>query len=72
MPDITITVNVTQARRISTALGRHLGLTDTNGANRDATAGEVREWLLSNLRQVVEEQERKEAERSISVAPLGV
>ena len=65
MPTITLTVSAAQATRITTALGRDLGL------NRPATASEVKDWLISQVRHMVEVQERQVEARKITVGNLG-
>ena len=60
MPSITITTDATHTARIATALGAYLGL------GRDATAAEVKEWVITQIRGVVIQQERRAAEAALS------
>lgn len=70
MATITITVTAAQAARVTSALGKHSSLKDADGAPRDATAAEVKEWLVRQMRALVLQQERRVAEATVTVAPF--
>lgn len=61
MPTISITVTVQQANRAQAAIGKRLGLL------RDATPEEARQWIISQLRGVVNDQEWQDLQKTISV-----
>ena len=66
MPSFTLTVDVTQAQRIATAFGRYWQLKDAQGAPRDATAAEIKTFLVRQLKGVVVQQERNAAQAAIA------
>ena len=57
MPSLTIDVTPEQATRIQSAIGRAIGAVDEQGENRDATAVEVRQWIIEQLKNTVRRQE---------------
>lgn len=59
MPTISFTVDATAAARLAHAIGIDLGL------NRDATATEVRQFIVDKLKALVRSIERKEAEAAV-------
>lgn len=68
MPAMTITTDAQQAQRLATALGRKLGYrNDQTGAPRDATAAEIKAYVVDHLRSVVHEYESEQARSQISV-----
>ena len=66
MPSFTLTVDAAIAARIAAAFGRYWNLKDANGAPRDATAAEVKTYLVRQLKAVVIQQERAVAEAALS------
>lgn len=54
MVTLTIDLTAAQAQRVSTAIGKVLSL------GRDATAAEIRQWLVDRLKDVVLKQEKKD------------
>ena len=66
MPDFTLTLTAPQAQRVAVAFGRYWQLKDAQGAPRNATAAEVKVFLVRQLRGVVREQERGVAEAALS------
>lgn len=61
MAQLTITVPDPQVPRVQAAMGKLLELRDGNGDIRDATAEEVRQYLVDKLKQVVFTQEKRDA-----------
>ena len=51
MPTLTITTDATQAARVAHAVGQHLNL------GRDATAQEIKDFVIRILRNVVQDAE---------------
>ena len=66
MPDFTLSLTAQQAQRVSKAFGRYWNLKDASGNPRDATAAEVKTYLVRQLKGVVTNAERAEAEAAIS------
>ena len=64
MPSLTVTLTTAQAQRVATAFGRYWNL------GRDATAAEVKEYLIRQLKGVVAQQERGAQEAAIIVPAL--
>lgn len=54
MPTITITTDNALTARLATALGKQQGF------GRDATAAEVKAYLIDHIRQIVWRDERRE------------
>lgn len=54
MPSMTITTTAQQAQRLATALGKALGY------GRDATADEIKAYVVDHFRQLVHREERQE------------
>lgn len=65
MPDFTLSLTTAEANRAAKAFGRYWGLKDADGRPRDATAAEVKEYLVRQLRGVVRQQERAKAEADL-------
>lgn len=61
MPSFELTVSSAQATRIAAAFGRYWTL------GRPATSAEVKEYLVRQLRGVVRQQERGQAEAALAV-----
>lgn len=61
MAELTITVPDPEVPRVQTAMGILLGFVDGNDDPRDATAEEVRQYLVDKLIGVVKKQEQREA-----------
>ena len=59
----TLTINTTaqQDQRIIAAFGTFLSTKDQDGNPRNATAAEVKDWLIGQLRGVVHSEETKTA-----------
>lgn len=66
MPSFTLTVNAAIAARIDKAFGRYWNLKDAQGAPRDATAAEVKTYLVRQLKAVVIQQEQRTAEAALA------
>ena len=66
MPDFTLSLTATQAQRVAVAFGRYWQLKDAQGQARDATAAEVKTYLIRQFKGVVTNAERAEAEAAIS------
>lgn len=64
MPQLTINTTNAQAKRISVAVGRELSLqtNDEPHLERDATAAEVKQYLIQFLRETVLNVEANKAE----------
>jgi hypothetical protein len=58
MATLTVTVPDPQVPRVQTAIGRELQLFDAGLNRRDATAEEVRQYLVDQLKAVVVKQEQ--------------
>ena len=61
MPDFTVTLTAAQAQRVATAFGRYWNL------GRPATAAEVKQYLIRQMRGIVITQERATQESVITV-----
>ena len=66
MPDFTLTLTAAQAQRVAVAFGRYGKFTDAQGAPRNATAAEIKEYLVRQLKGVVRQQERGVAEAALA------
>ena len=64
MPTLTINTTTTQATRIAVAYGSKLGL------NRNATAAEIKQAVISEIRQVVRSYEHRIQAEAITVDTL--
>jgi len=64
MPTMTITTTAEQAQRVSAAVGNHLQLVNGSGQPRNATAEEIRQFVIAELRGIVLRYERKTAEQA--------
>lgn len=53
MPSMTITTDAAQATLLAAAVGRELGLTDSQGAPQSANAAEVKRFTIGLLRMTV-------------------
>ena len=73
MATLTVTVPDPQVPRVQAALGKHLQLFDGSLNPRDATAEEVRQWLVDQLIAVVVKQEQIDAvaDARATVTPIG-
>lgn len=65
MPSVTITASVQAGNRVLAALGKVMRLVDGNGAARDATLNEYADWLRSDTKRMVLDQERQDALASL-------
>lgn len=72
MAQLTITVPDAQVPRVQTAFGAVLDLRDGNGDLRDATADEVRQYLVDKLKQIVRLHESQEATETAVAAVVDV
>lgn len=70
MPTFNFTVDVPTGQRIAAAFGLHLGAVDANGLARPATAAEVKQWLIAQVKKVVAEQERQVEINKINLADV--
>jgi len=66
--DITFTVTAQQGARIATAIGHRFSLKDAQGALRDATIQEVKDYVVRHLKQTVFEQERQDAFTNVVIS----
>lgn len=66
MPTITIDLTAPQSQRVGAAFGKAYNL------GRDATASEVRQFLINYMKAVVTDKERSAAIDAITIADLGV
>lgn len=66
MPTISLTLDSTQAARVTRAMGKYQNLKDAEGSARDATQAEIKAWIVRQLRGVVVQQERREAEAALA------
>ena len=66
MPTLTITTTAQQAQRVATAFGQRLGLKDGGGNPRDATPSEVKDFVIVQIRLVVQQQEQHTAQMLIT------
>lgn len=66
MATLTITTTAAQSQRIATALGMERNLVDVNGVARDATAAEVKDFLIDALRRLVQGYEYKVAHTQVA------
>lgn len=65
---LTITTTAPQAARIATAVGAELGL-NTGGQNpvpRDATAAEVKDWVIQKMRECVQGYELRQSVKAVT------
>ena len=60
MPTITITVDTAQAQRLAHAFGRAYGL------QRDATAPEVKQFVINYMKGIMLDQESAEARAALA------
>jgi hypothetical protein len=70
MPTVSVDLTTLQANRAQSAFGKHLSLKDAQGAPRDATAGEIKGWVIRQMRGVVHTQERRGQESVITDVPF--
>lgn len=66
MPTLTIVLTTQQGDRVAAAFG------SLNQLGRDATAAEVRAYLIAYMKAIVGERERAAQIAAISIADLGV
>ncbi|WP_455363579.1 hypothetical protein [[Eubacterium] cellulosolvens] len=73
MATLTVTVPDAQVPRVQAAMGAYLQTLDGSLNPRDATAEEVRQYLVDHLIAVVVKQEQKtaEADARLTVTPIG-
>ena len=67
MPTLTVDLTAPQAQRLSVAFGKFYNFKDANESPRPATIGEIEFFLRSELRKIVQIQERQDAEAAIVV-----
>ncbi len=65
MPTLTINTTAGQASRAASAVGVELGLRGSDGAQRDATPAEVKDWLIRQMRKLVHAHEIKVAQAAL-------
>jgi hypothetical protein len=70
MSTLTITTTAQQDQRIIAAFGRYLGLTDAQGAPRNATAAEVKAAMIAHIRTTVHTYETQRAIELAALQPL--
>ena len=63
MAQMILTVNDTHVPRIRAAFGTLLGTVDENGVARDATAEEIRQYLIEHIKDRVIRQEQLAAQQ---------
>ena len=69
MPDITLSLTPAVAARVGIAFGGYWHLKNPDGMPRAATAAEIKEYLIRQLRAVVIQQERRTAESALPAIP---
>ena len=62
MPTVTITTTTEQAQRLADALGVYLNL------GRTATSGEVKTYIIANLKELVISHEKRQQEMQIKLS----
>lgn len=72
MATLTLTIPDPQVPRVQAAFGEILELIDGNGDRRDATAEEVRVFLVGKLKQYVRSQEARAASDAAGAAVTDV
>lgn len=72
MGTLTITTTAPQDARIVTAFGHRLGTVDGEGVPRAATAGEVRTEIISLLKTIVLQYEKRVASDSAQAAVVEI
>lgn len=72
MPQLLIDVTNPQAVRITAAFGRAYGLVDESGQPRAATNAEVRQRLITFIREIVATQERSAAIAAIMPVEMDI
>jgi hypothetical protein len=71
MADLTITVDDQHLPRVKAGIGAHMKLLDENGDPRDATADEMRAFLVDYVIKVVRLAERDAQRRAIAITDIG-
>ena len=66
MATVTITTDATQDARLGPAFGDLLGLRNGSGQPRNATTAEVKTWLITQLRQTVQNYEDRLAKAAVA------
>lgn len=68
MSKLIIELTSQQQARLAKALGAHLVLNQGDEAHtpRDATAAEMKDYIIEHLRQIVQKQEKREAMLSVA------
>ena len=72
MPTISFDVTVAQANRIQNAIGMYLNLKDADGLPRDATGPEVRQFMITRLKDFVLERELEAARKVVTTTSLDI
>ena len=72
MPTISFDVTVAQATRIQKALGIYLNLKDVKDLPREATVPEVRQFLITHLKDFVLERELEAARKVVTTQSLDI
>lgn len=64
----TLTINTTapQDARLVVAFGNKLGLKDGSGNPRNATAGEIKQWIIDEVSAVVRNYEYEQAKVALT------
>lgn len=70
MAQIIIDLPPNQALRVAVAFGRYFGLADENGAPRNATSDEIKQFIVRQIRGVVIQQERRVEEAKIIIPSI--
>ena len=72
MATISFDVTAVQADRIQKAIGMYLNLKDADGLPRDAAGPEVRQFIITRLKDFVLEREIEDARKVVVTQPLDI
>ena len=72
MPIFSFTVDAPTGQRIARAFGLKLGTVDGSGVGRPATAVEFKAWLVEQVEEVVQAQERQIEINKVNVAHIDI
>lgn len=69
MPSITLTYPAQVGADAAVAFGRRLGLVDENQVRRNATQGEIKQWIIGEVRRVIREEDMDIRREALVLAP---
>lgn len=69
MPTITLNLSAIAATRLRAAIAETLDLTDDDGESRDATANDVKGYIIGDLKQLIRTSERRVAAKVVAPGP---